>query len=138
MPSPPVARLRRAIGTPIRTVGGWLPDDRSFPSRLHSERTAALLGIALGVSFTVCFLTGLLSHAHQHPPSWIDLPSRPAGLYRVTQSVHVATGVASIPVLLAKLWVVYPLFWKRPVFEGIANALERVTLFPLIAGGVLL
>jgi len=28
-----------------------------------------MLGIALGIAFTTCFLTGLVSHAHQHTPS---------------------------------------------------------------------
>ena len=32
---------------------------------------------------------------------------RPAGLYRITQGVHVATGIAAIPLLFAKLWTVY-------------------------------
>ncbi len=115
-----------------------LPDEGSFSSPLHSTRTAALLGIALGVSFSVCFLTGLISHAHQHPPSWFELPSRPAGLYRVTQSLHVATGIATIPLLLAKLWTVFPLFWKRPAVAGVAHALERLSLVPLVGGSVFL
>jgi len=31
------------------------------------------------------------------------MPSRPAGFYRITQGLHVVTGVASIPLLLGKL-----------------------------------
>ncbi len=115
-----------------------LPDEESFTSPLHSTRTAAILGIALGIAFTTCFLTGLVSHAHQHPPSWFALPSRPAGLYRISQSLHVATGIASIPLLLAKLWTVFPLFWKRPAVAGVAHALERLSLIPLVAGSVFL
>lgn len=115
-----------------------LPDEGSFTSPLHSTRTAAILGIALGIAFTTCFLTGLVSHAHQHPPSWFDLPSRPAGLYRVTQSLHVATGIATIPLLLAKLWTVFPLLLKRPAIAGVAHALERLSLLPLVAGSVFL
>ncbi|HZD80066.1 MAG TPA: molybdopterin-binding protein, partial [Actinomycetota bacterium] len=64
----------------------------AFRSRLHSERNAAWLGIALGVAFTTCFLTGLLSHLIQHPPSWFLWPTRPAGTYRVTQGIHIVTG----------------------------------------------
>jgi len=56
--------------------------EQRFTSPLHETRIAAILGIALGVSFTICFLTGLLSHLIQHPPSWFHLPARPAGLYR--------------------------------------------------------
>ncbi|MDQ3384928.1 MAG: molybdopterin-dependent oxidoreductase [Actinomycetota bacterium] len=127
----------RAPGALVR-VRDRLPDDGSFTSPLHSTRTAAILGIALGIAFTTCFLTGLVSHAHQHPPSWFDLPSRPAGLYRVTQSLHVATGIATIPLLLAKLWTVFPLLLKRPAIAGVAHALERLSLLPLVAGSVFL
>jgi DMSO/TMAO reductase YedYZ molybdopterin-dependent catalytic subunit len=109
-----------------------------FTSPLHDDRPAALLGIALGVSFAVCFLTGLYSHWAQHPPSWFTLPARPAGLYRVTQGLHVATGIATIPLLLAKLWVVFPKLFRWPPFDDVAHALERVSLVPLIGGALLL
>lgn len=123
---------------PLGRLRDRLPDETSFSSPLHSTRTAAVLGIALGIAFTTCFLTGLVSHAHQHPPSWFDLPTRPAGLYRVSQSLHVATGIATIPLLLAKLWTVFPLLFKRPAVAGIAHALERLSLAPLVAGSVFL
>ena len=77
-----------------------------FTSKLHETRIAAVIGIALGVSFSVCFVTGLISHLIQHPPSWFEWPPRPAGLYRITQGLHVTTGFMAIPLLLAKLWVV--------------------------------
>lgn len=109
---------------------------RVFTSSLHDDRTAALLGLALGITFTVCFITGVLSHLIQDPPSWFQWPSRPAGLYRVTQSVHVATGLASIPLLLAKLWVVYPKLFAWPPFTSVAHLVERLAIFPLVAGGV--
>ncbi len=111
---------------------------RRFTSPLHEERAAALLGLALGVSFTVCFATGLYSHWAQHPPSWFVLPARPAGLYRVTQGLHVATGIATIPLLLAKLWTVFPNLLRWPAFEDVAHAVERVSLLPLIGGSLLL
>jgi hypothetical protein len=109
-----------------------------FTSPLHDERVAAFLGIALGVTFTVCFFTGLWSHLVQSPPSWFSRPPRPAGLYRVTQGVHVATGLATIPLLLAKLWVVYPKLFAWPPFRSVAVAVERVALLPLIGGGLFL
>ncbi len=108
----------------------------TFTSRLHDERTAAVLGIALGVSFSICFATGIYSHLAQHPASWFELPARPAGLYRFTQGLHVATGIASIPLLLAKLWVIYPKLFRWPPFTNVANVIERLALFPLIAGGL--
>jgi DMSO/TMAO reductase YedYZ molybdopterin-dependent catalytic subunit len=109
---------------------------RVFTSPPRDERTAAVLGFALGVSFGMCFLTGVLSHLIQDPPSWFQWPSRPAGLYRVTQGVHVATGLASIPLLLAKLWVVYPKLFAWPPFTSAAHLVERLAIFPLVAGAV--
>lgn len=109
-----------------------------FPSSQHTERNAAFLGIALGICFTACFVTGLLSHLIQHPPSWFTWPSRPAWGYRVTQGIHVTTGIASIPLLLAKLWVVGPKFFTWPPVRGVAHALERASLLPLVAGSLFL
>jgi DMSO/TMAO reductase YedYZ molybdopterin-dependent catalytic subunit len=110
----------------------------SFPSSLHSPRLATVLGMALGVAFTLCFVTGLLSHLIQHPPTWFEWPSRPAGLYRITQGVHVATGLASIPLLLAKLWTVYPHLWRWPPVRDVTHLIERVALLPLVAGSIFL
>jgi DMSO/TMAO reductase YedYZ molybdopterin-dependent catalytic subunit len=114
-----------------------LPQAR-FSSALHDERTAAWLGIALGVTFTICFGTGLWSHIQQNPPEWFDPIARPAGLYRFTQGLHVATGIATIPLLLSKLWVVYPKLFRRPIFSGFGSVLERISLVPLIGGGIFL
>ncbi len=111
--------------------------DDVFTSPAHSERVASVLGVALGVSFTTCFLTGLYSHFAQHPPSWFLLPGRPAGLYRVTQGLHVATGIASIPLLLAKLWSVYPKLFRWPPIDDLLDAIERLALIPLIGGALL-
>lgn len=112
-------------------------EDR-FDSPVRSERTAALLGIGLAVSFTICFLTGLYSHLLQNEPGWLTLPSRPAGLYRVTQGLHVTTGIATIPLLLAKLWTVGPRFFTWPPVRSVAHAVERVFLLPLVGGSIFL
>lgn len=109
---------------------------RSFRSPLHDERTAAMLGIALGVAFSVCFLTGLVSHALQQPGGWWVWPTRPIWLYRVTQGLHVATGLASVPLLLAKLWTVYPHLWAFPPARSIGHGLERLALLPLVGGSL--
>jgi hypothetical protein len=77
----------------------------------------------------------LLSHLIQHPPSWFTWSARPAGLYRVTQGLHVATGTAAIPLLLAKLWSVWP-----RVFHAIGRdpveIVHRVSLVPLVGGAL--
>ena len=120
---------------PDRVLTG--PGRRAWPSPLHDERTAAILGIALGVTFSVCFLTGLYSHYQQEQnDSLFVIPARPAGLYRLTQGIHVATGIASIPLLAAKLWTVLPRFYEWPPVRSVAHALERVMLVPLVAGSL--
>ncbi|OXM51914.1 molybdopterin-dependent oxidoreductase [Amycolatopsis alba] len=98
-----------------------------------SERVTSQIGLALAVTFTLCFVTGLISHFIQHPPSWFGWPSRPVWLYRVTQGTHVISGIASIPLLLAKLWSVYPKLFERPVIRSLPHALERLSILVLSA-----
>jgi Oxidoreductase molybdopterin binding domain len=109
--------------------------DATLEQPAHDERTASIVGIALGVCFTTCFATGLLSHAIQHPPSWFSWPARPAGLYRWTQGLHVATGTAAIPLLLAKLWSVWPRLFL-PLARDPIELVHRVTLVPLVGGAL--
>ena len=107
-----------------------------YRSRLRDERLAAILGASLGILFSICFLTGLYSHVQQNPLSWLPIPARPAGLYRITQGLHVVAGIASMPVLLAKLWVVWPRFVAFPIAKRASQVVERIGLFPLVAGGI--
>jgi DMSO/TMAO reductase YedYZ molybdopterin-dependent catalytic subunit len=102
------------------------------------ERTAAWLGLALGVAFGACFATGVWSHLLQDPPGWFTPPARPAGLYRVTQGVHVTTGIASIPLLLAKLWSVRARLVEWPPVRSVLHGVERLALLPLVGGAVFL
>ena len=110
--------------------------ERRPKSRLHEPRVAALLGIALGVAFVLCFGTGVLSHLIQQPPAWFHWPSRPAGFYRISQGIHVTAGFVTIPLLLAKLWIVYPKLFEWPPVTSVVHALERLSLLPLIGGGL--
>jgi DMSO/TMAO reductase YedYZ molybdopterin-dependent catalytic subunit len=107
-----------------------------FTNRLHHEKVAARLGSWLGISFTVAFVTGLISHFMQHPAGWMVWPSRPVGLYRLTQGVHVIGGLATIPLLLAKLWTVYPRLWQWPPIRSLAHAAQRGVVFLLVAGSL--
>lgn len=107
-------------------------------SPLRDERTAAVLGIALGTTFTVCFLTGLFSHWGQSTDPIVAFPARPAGTYRVTQGLHVFTGILSIPLLLAKLWTVLPKFFRIPPVASVPHAIERIALLPLVGGSLFL
>ncbi|MEV7227967.1 molybdopterin-dependent oxidoreductase [Polymorphospora sp. NPDC051019] len=106
-----------------------LPREEDFRAEGHDVRVAARLGVLLGVAFGLCFVTGVLSHVAQHGSWW---PTRPVNLYRVTQGVHVLSGIAAVPLLLAKLWSVYPRLFVRPALRSVGHALERASLFVLI------
>ncbi|MCB0919931.1 MAG: molybdopterin-dependent oxidoreductase [Actinobacteria bacterium] len=106
----------------------------SFSSRLRTQRGATLIGIALAVSVGLCFLTGLYSHLQQHPVEWLPIPALPTWLYRFSQGLHVASGLAAIPLLLVKLWTVYPRLFQWPPVAGVVNAVERLLIFVLVAG----
>ncbi|MBF4766445.1 molybdopterin-dependent oxidoreductase [Nocardioides agariphilus] len=113
------------------------PEQRDFPSRLHHPHVAARIGAWLGICFLVAFVTGVISHLAQQPDSW--LPSRPVWGYRVTQGVHVAAGTACVPLLLVKLWTVYPRFWirpPRPSRELLLHAAERTSIGVLVAAAI--
>ena len=107
-------------------------------SSLRDERTAAVLGLSLAVSFTICFATGVISHLVQDPGGWFSWPARPAGLYRFMQGLHVTTGLVSVPLLLTKLWVVFPKLFEWPPVRSVGHALERLAILPLVGGSLLL
>src|SRR6266511_4341687 len=110
----------------------------TFTSKARDERGTAILGVAVGVLFGVCFLSGVVSHLIQQPPAWFAWPSRPVWLYRWSQGLHVFAGLALIPVLLAKLWSVYPNLYRWPPVRGVAHAIERAAIGPLLGGALLL
>ena len=130
------ARSPRALwGVLDRVEGARAAADRR---EVHDARTASILGLALGVAFGVAMLTGVYSHLLQYPPSWFTAPTAPAGLYRYTQGLHVIAGLASVPLLLAKLFAVSPKLWRRPPVRGVVDAMERIALLPLVGGSVFL
>jgi Oxidoreductase molybdopterin binding domain len=107
-------------------------------SPAQHPRATAVLGVALGVTFTVCFVTGLVSDLIQEPRSWFAWPAGPRDLYRWTQGAHLVSGVVSIPLLLAKLFTVSRKLWAWPPVRGSAHAVERLALVPLVGGSLLL
>lgn len=107
-----------------------------FTAAARSTRLTAHLGLWLAAAFGVCFATGLLSHAIQHPPGWFHWPARPVHLYRITQGLHVATGLACLPLLTAKIWSVYPRLFAWPPVRGLGHALERAAVALLSAAAV--
>ena len=109
------------------------PREEDFFGHLRDERVAARLGLALGLAFGIAFVTGVLSHLIQHPPWWFSWPTRPVSLYRVTQGLHVIAGTVAIPLLLAKLYSVYPKLFTWPPVRSVPHALERASVLVLVA-----
>jgi Oxidoreductase molybdopterin binding domain len=109
---------------------GWWPH---FSSTLRSTAVTARLGRVLGIAIAVCFITGLLSEKQYHPLTWLPWPAMPVSIYRVTQGVHVLTGTACIPLVLVKLWSIYPNLWRFPPVRSVAHALERASVALLVS-----
>lgn len=99
---------------------------------LRGTAVTARVGVALGVAVAICFATGLISHFVQHPQPWFFWPTRPVWLYQMTQGLHVISGIAAIPLLVVKLWSVYPKLFERPVFGGLTRQLERASILVLV------
>jgi hypothetical protein len=115
------------------------PTEADFTSRLRSATVAARVGLWLGVCFGICFLTGLLSHYAQNPDHPVPFPASPSWGYRLTQGLHVVTGTAAVPLLLVKLWSVFPRLFVRPpkAWRSLAvEGLERASIGLLVAASV--
>ena len=126
MPSAPA--VPRSANRPT-----WWPH---FSSTLRSTALTARLGRVLGIAVGICFLTGLLSYYQYLPWSWLPNPATPAWGYRLTQGLHVATGTAIIPLLLIKLWSVYPDLFRWPPVRSVRHALERLSVAILVSSAL--
>jgi Oxidoreductase molybdopterin binding domain len=107
-----------------------------FSSPLRSTAITARVGRVLGICFGICFVTGMLSHYQYHPFSFLPEPAAPVWGYRLTQGLHVATGTASIPLLLVKLWSVYPSLFRWPPIKSLLQALERLSIALLVSSAI--
>ena len=129
----------------MRAAGGGLarrlpPREEHFTSSLRGREVAARVGVWLGACFTIAFLTGVWSHLYQDQPAWLTIPTGPVWLYRVTQGLHYLTGTAAVPLLLVKLYAVYPKLFQRVPFgrvrELVLHLLERLSIAVLVAAAV--
>lgn len=128
-----LALMRRPLPVPPPVLRRGPFRAGTFTSSARGERLTSQLGVWLGVAFAICFATGLVSHGVQHPASWFVWPSRPVSLYRVTQGLHVATGLASVALLAAKLWSVYPKLFRWPPVRDLVDVAARAGLAVLVA-----
>lgn len=107
-----------------------------FRSPLHDPSVVARVGRVLGVMFAICFVTGLISHYQYHPWHWLPIPAAPVWGYRLTQGVHVLTGIAILPLLLVKLWTVYPKLFEWPPARSVLHAAERLSVAVLVSSAL--
>lgn len=131
---PPQAE-RPGLLSRVRTLAEQGPP-QAATSAVHDERVVARVGRWLGIAFAVCFATGVLSHLHQNPVAWLPLGPTPSWGYRLTQGLHVATGLACVPLLLAKLYAAYPRLFAWPPVTGLVNGLERGSIGVLVGSAL--
>jgi hypothetical protein len=113
----------------LRQRPRWWP---RFTSTLRSTAVTSRIGLVLGIAIAILFVTGLLSHYQYEPWQWLPVPAKPVWGYRLTQGIHIATGTATIPLLLFKLWSVYPNQFRFPPVRSIRHAIERATVAILV------
>jgi hypothetical protein len=121
------------LPTLLRTKPPFWPE---FHSELRSTAVTARVGRILGIAFGICFATGLLSHYQYAPWHWLPIPAAPYWGYRLTQGLHVITGIACIPLLLLKLWSVFHRLFVWPPVRGLLHSLERASVAILVASSV--
>ncbi|WP_317230759.1 molybdopterin-dependent oxidoreductase [Clavibacter sp. MX14-G9D] len=110
---------------------------RRLASPARTTRMAVVIGRLLGLAFLVCFATGLYSHYLQEPLPWMRFPTVPVSLYRVTQGIHITAGIACVPLLLAKLWIVFPELLTYPPVTGVVSFLERASIAVFVGASLL-
>ena len=117
-----------------------VPDERDLHARGCGARPSPRAsGLWLGVCFGLAFVTGVISHWAQTPAPWLPFPTSPSWGYRVTQGVHVISGTAAVPLLLVKLWTVFPKLLAHPpraAGELLLHALERISIGVLVASAI--
>jgi len=153
--------LHRAFGMDpeARPLPGPQPPDRGpfrrdfWKSPLRGPWLASILSSALLPLIVICALTGFLSHVAYETEysgnsvtggdallgpvySLLDFPVGFAWLYAINQGLHVTSGLATIPILFAKLWVVIPKLWERPALRSLAHGVERISLALLVGASL--
>ena len=100
---------------------------RRVSKRPHDQRNAALLGSAVGVTFTVCFVTGLYSALRTAPSGLVSRshPAQPGSIAVTRRRPRRHRTCRQYSLLLVKLRTAYPKLFTWPPFSSIANAVEQ-------------
>ncbi|MFI9162256.1 molybdopterin-dependent oxidoreductase [Kitasatospora aureofaciens] len=145
-----LSAFARGLGQAPAPPGPFRPG--FWRSPIRGPWLTSVFGLVLLVGLPVLFVTGALSYAAYNPDLGLlndqtpdkgvlgfylfDWPTNPSWLYRLTQGVHVTLGVTLVPVVLAKLWSVFPKLFEWPPVRSAAHALERLSLLMLVGGVV--
>ncbi len=132
----------------VEDIERRLPSPDDFTSRARGTELTARVGTALGIAFGICFVTGVWSHYQYASPGWLPIGPNPTQLYRYTQGLHIISGMAAIPLLLVKLWSVYPRLFILPpkkvsrelgidlIEKGSIGVLVSASVFQLATGAL--
>lgn len=136
-PAPSLPSMARSARRLLPAVP---PHPEDFTSPVHQTGVVARVGLWLGIAIGLCFVTGLISHNAQKPAG-LALGPFPSWGYRVSQGIHVASGIAAIPLLLAKLFAVYPRLFLRPLLPrpnraGLLLVAERGSIAVLVGAAL--
>jgi len=118
-------------------------------SSVRGPWLTAFLGSLLLPLVVLVGFTGFMSHAAYNPNLGMneivprdgdldlllfDWPTGPTWLYALNQSLHTIVGIIVVPLILAKLWSVFPKLFSWPPVRSLAQALERLSLLLLVGG----
>jgi DMSO/TMAO reductase YedYZ molybdopterin-dependent catalytic subunit len=126
------------------------PTEESFwQSPIRGPWMTSILGSLLLPFVVLVGFTGFMSHAAYNPDLGMnqvvprdgdldlllfDWPTGPTWLYALNQGLHTIVGIMVVPLILAKLWSVFPKLFAWPPVKSPAHALERVSLLLLVGG----
>ncbi len=126
------------------------PAEESFwQSPVRGPWMTSILGSLLLPLVVLVGFTGFMSHAAYNPNLGMnqlvprdgdldlllfDWPTGPTWLYALNQGLHTIVGFVVVPLILAKLWSVFPKLFAWPPIRSPAQALERLSLLLLVGG----
>ena len=123
--------------------------DSFWKSPVRGPWLTSILGSLLLPLIVLVGFTGFMSHAAYNPNLGsnqvvprdgdldlllFDWPTAPTYLYAVNQGLHTIVGIILVPLILAKLWSVFPKLFAWPPFRTPAQAIERLSLLLLVGG----
>ena len=125
----------------VEDIEARIPRPEHFDESRRGLPTTSRVGRALGIAFGICFLTGMWSHFQYTDPAWLPIGPDPAWLYRWSQGLHIISGTAAVPLVLVKLWSVYPHLFARPPGKEdkralVLEALSRLSIGVLVASSL--